>query len=318
MDYMFSGCSYLKELYLDNWNINQVVTMNYLFSGCSSLISVNLASFNSPNLKSIRGMFYSCYSLQSLNLTNFNTKKVTNMDYLFYKAFELKIINFTKKEYRLESSNLTNTPTSYFNTSLVESMRYMFAFCSKLEFLDLSFFNTSKVKDMSYMFKNCSKLTSLNLSSFGTNNVKSMDSMFFNCLNLSYINLLNIHDAEVDNINNILDETPKHMVVCIIENNAPKIYGIITNTKGGCFSIYCGSDYLEHRKKLIMDDKGNSINKCTSLCKTEGGMFDYHFNCYKTCPEGTFPDDNEKADDYFCVPPELKPEKCTLQRVFLE
>ena len=318
MDYMFSGCSYLKELYLDNWNINQVVTMNYLFSGCSSLISVNLASFNSPNLKSIRGMFYSCYSLQSLNLTNFNTKKVTNMDYLFYKAFELKIINFTKKEYRLESSNLTNTPTSYFNTSLVESMRYMFAFCSKLEFLDLSFFNTSKVKDMSYMFKNCSKLTSLNLSSFGTNNVKSMDSMFFNCLNLSYINLLNIHDAEVDNINNILDETPKHMVVCIIENNAPKIYGIITNTKGGCFSIYCESDYLEHRKKLIIDDKGNSINKCTSLCKTEGGMFDYHFNCYKTCPEGTFPDDNEKADDYFCVPPELKPEKCTLQRVFLE
>ena len=34
MDFMFSGCSSLKELNLNNFNTNNVTNMRYMFSGC--------------------------------------------------------------------------------------------------------------------------------------------------------------------------------------------------------------------------------------------------------------------------------------------
>ncbi len=85
------------------------------------------------------------------------------MEYLFYKDFSLKLIDLYNYYYD-PSLNNTRIKTSYFNTSSAENMRYIFAYCTSLEELDLSIWDTSKVKDMSFMFKNCTSLTSVDLS----------------------------------------------------------------------------------------------------------------------------------------------------------
>ena len=57
---MFSGCSSLKELNLNNFNTNNVTDMGRMFSGCSSLKELNLNNFNTNNVIYMNAMFYGC------------------------------------------------------------------------------------------------------------------------------------------------------------------------------------------------------------------------------------------------------------------
>ena len=57
---MFSECSSLAELNLDNFNSNNVTNMSYMFVGCSSLKELNLNNFNSNNVTNMNGMFSGC------------------------------------------------------------------------------------------------------------------------------------------------------------------------------------------------------------------------------------------------------------------
>ena len=49
----------------------------------------------------------------------------------------------------------------YLNTSEVSDMRYMFAYCYAIDFLDISSFNTENVKNMSFMFAFCFSLKTI-------------------------------------------------------------------------------------------------------------------------------------------------------------
>ena len=60
MNYMFSKCSSLKELNLNNFNTNNVTYMSGMFSGCSSLKELNLNNFNTNNVTNMYGMFSGC------------------------------------------------------------------------------------------------------------------------------------------------------------------------------------------------------------------------------------------------------------------
>ena len=60
MNGMFSECSSLIELNLNNFNTNNVTNMNRMFSGCSSLKELNLNNFNTNNVTDMGGMFYRC------------------------------------------------------------------------------------------------------------------------------------------------------------------------------------------------------------------------------------------------------------------
>ena len=57
---MFSGCSSLKELNLNNFNTNNVNNMISMFYGCSSLKELNLNNFNTNNITIMYGMFSGC------------------------------------------------------------------------------------------------------------------------------------------------------------------------------------------------------------------------------------------------------------------
>ena len=300
-DYMFSECVFLKKINLDKWNTKRVKSMNYMFAGCSSLTSLNILGFETPLLESIKGMFYGCSSLTYLDLSKLNTSSVTNTEYMFYKASSLISINFILPDY-IENSNETEINT-YFDTSLVTNMRYMFAYCSKLEEIDLGFFKTANVSDMSYMFEGCDYLTSVNLSSFNTSKVFSMKNMFYNDYNLVYINLFNTIDLDI-NIDNIFENTPINGIFCIDEIKGKKIYDEIINTKK-CYVINCNNDLRDCRKRIDFETK-----KCMDDCRDEL-KFEYQYTCYKECPNNTY------EVNFKCIPLILEKEDCNIQKVFL-
>jgi len=84
------------------------------------------------------------------------------------------------------------------NTSEVRNMHIMFAFCKKLESVDVSHFDTRKVEDMGAMFSNCKSLKSIDLSNFDTSNLWMMMSMFIGCNNLTEINLSSFNTSKVE------------------------------------------------------------------------------------------------------------------------
>ena len=100
-------------------------------------------------------------------------------------------------------TQLTNINLTSFNTSNVTNMEYMFYDCESLTSLDLSNFNTSNVTKMSYMFVYCHNLTSLDLSNFNTSNVTNMSYMFENCHNLTSLNLSNFNTSSVTSMSNM-------------------------------------------------------------------------------------------------------------------
>ena len=58
--------------------------MSYMFSGCSSLKELNINNFNTINVNNMEGMFYGCSVLNELNLYNFNTNNAIFMRRMFY------------------------------------------------------------------------------------------------------------------------------------------------------------------------------------------------------------------------------------------
>ena len=71
-----------------------------MFSGCSSLKELNLNNFNTSKVTDMRGMFNNCTLLKGLNINDFNTNNVTDMSYMFYRCsddLKMKIITENKK-----------------------------------------------------------------------------------------------------------------------------------------------------------------------------------------------------------------------------
>ena len=85
--------------------------------------------------------------------------------------------------------DVTSLDVSNLDTSRVNNMSSMFAWCSTLTTLDVTNLDTSKVTDMSNMFNKCRALTSLDLSSFDTSKVKTMSGMFDGCWTLQQVKL---------------------------------------------------------------------------------------------------------------------------------
>ena len=100
-------------------------------------------------------------------------------------------------------TQLTIINLTSFNTSNVTNMGHMFYYCESLTSLDLSNFNNSNVTNMSHMFEYCNNLTSLDLSNFNTSNVTNMSYMFENCHNLTSLNLSNFNTSSVTSMSNM-------------------------------------------------------------------------------------------------------------------
>ena len=67
-NFMFYGCSSLKEINLSNFNTNKVTNMSCMFEGCSSLKEINLSNFNTNNVTYMGSMFIGCEKLTKNNI----------------------------------------------------------------------------------------------------------------------------------------------------------------------------------------------------------------------------------------------------------
>ena len=145
MDSMFSECSSLEELNLDNFNTINVENMDSMFSGCSSLREITFGkNFNTKDVRNMSSMFYECSSLKEIHLDKFNTENVTDMSWMFYECSSLKEINLDN-----------------FNTCSVENMSGMFSGCSSLKTLNLSKFKLDACKNIENMLYYCNSLEEL-------------------------------------------------------------------------------------------------------------------------------------------------------------
>ena len=313
MDYMFYDCEKLSSINLSSFDTNKVESMDFMFAFCYSLSNINLSNFHTQQLISMEKMFYSCISLTSLDISNFNTENVRSMEALFaycksllsldLSNFDTYNVNNTSNMFSL-CSNLTSLDLSNFQTGNVINMSEMFDSCEKLESLKINNFNILSVKDAGKMFRNCRSLTSLDISSFYTNNLENMNSMFSgceklveldlsrfvtsslkdaggmfaNCTNLKYINFLKYIEFTNFNIDNILDSVPDNFVICVDEiNQITKLKEILDSKP--CITIYCGTDWYSHQKKIDAKNK-SCVDNCTNYNYEDNGK------CYSFCPEG--------------------------------
>ena len=77
---------------------------------------------------------------------------------------------------------------SYLNTCNVETMNWMFEWCTNLTSLDISKFNTANVKYMARMFYECGSLTNLIIGSqFTSNESTDVTELFYGCSKLSKV-----------------------------------------------------------------------------------------------------------------------------------
>lgn len=164
---MFSGCTSLTRLDLNNFNTFNITTMRSMFFNCSALTQLDLSSFNTSKVIDMSAMFLYCSALTQLNLSNFDTSKVTDMSSMFSGC-----------------SSLTQLDLSNFNTSNVIYMNWIFYYCRALTEINISSFDTSNVISMCQMFCDCSSLTQLDISSFNTSRVTEMNHMFSLCKRL--------------------------------------------------------------------------------------------------------------------------------------
>ena len=183
--YMFSGCTNLNAIYLDNFYTNKVTDMSYMFANCKSLEVIefgmtinpldedvlfakgmfsNRDNFLTSNVKNMAGMFASDVSLNNISvLSSWDTQSVEDMSSMFYYNTSLTDI-----------SALSN-----WNTSSVKYMSSMFSYNRSLTDISaLSNWNISSVTSMGYMFYGVNNIDATVLNGWNVSNVTNKYNMF--------------------------------------------------------------------------------------------------------------------------------------------
>ena len=112
MGYLFSHCSSLTDLDVNNFDTKNVTNMDHMFFLCSALSDLDVSSFDTSNVANMSSMFCYCNGLTNLVVNHFDTSNVTDMSYMFNSC-----------------SGLTNLDISNFETGKATDMTYMFEHC---------------------------------------------------------------------------------------------------------------------------------------------------------------------------------------------
>ncbi|WP_312419859.1 BspA family leucine-rich repeat surface protein [Epilithonimonas sp.] len=182
LQYMFSGCYYLKITATDIPNFSNITSMYYMFNQCSALTSIpGMNSWNTSNVTDMTGMFINCSQFNQ-NIGNWDVSKVNNMSSMFKGASSFNqhignwdTSNVTSMYSMFESASSFNQPVGNWNVSNVTNMSHMFS-QSYLFNQPIDSWDVSNVTDMSLMFY----LTAFNqpIGNWDVGNVEMMTAMF--------------------------------------------------------------------------------------------------------------------------------------------
>ena len=138
---MFKNCKRITKI---NINLtNDCINTDYMFSGCSSLKNLNFLHINTSKTKNMERMFNGCKNLNSLDLHNLDTTYVTNMEEMFNECNSIKEIKFNEKtNYKFQSKRFIP-----FDTYNVINMYHIFYGCNSLQSIDVSNFVLYKLQN---------------------------------------------------------------------------------------------------------------------------------------------------------------------------
>ena len=130
-----------------------------------------------------------------------------NDNILFYSEADIVYMNPDSMQYFTTFKNATSIDLSFFDTSKVTNMSFMFKDLSKLTSLDVSNFDTSKVTNMNCLFSGVSSITSLDVSNFDTSKVTYMNGTFANLKSLNDLDLSNFDTSNVTDMGSMFENT---------------------------------------------------------------------------------------------------------------
>ena len=79
----FSNCTSLTSVKINNWNTNEVTSLQRMFNNCNSLKTLDLSNWDTRNVTDTSGMFNGCRLLTTLDLSGWNMQNVENMNDMF-------------------------------------------------------------------------------------------------------------------------------------------------------------------------------------------------------------------------------------------
>ena len=132
------------------------------------------------------------------------------------------------------------TGMAYLNTSEVTNMALIFAFCEKLESLDVSHFNTAQVTNMSQMFLGCSGLTSLDVGNFNTAKVTNMINMFCTCSSLISLDLSSFNTSKVEYMTRMFVSCNSLRAIYVGDGWSTAAVQYSSDMFSGCYSLVGG------------------------------------------------------------------------------
>ena len=306
--YMFSQCSNILSIDLNNFDTSSCTEMTAMFRGCSSLISINFNNFIVLRATLIGQMFYGCSSLTSLDLSYFRGTNVQHIDNMFYGCSSLVYLNFGN-----------------FNFINVIGMGNLFTGCTSLVSLYLPNFNTQNAQYMDKLFYNCQNLqyiyipnvitTSADISNMFT----GMPPNFVICYPLAsaseIYNVIKNNPCIVrdcsGNWNSVLKKYSVNMKTCY--NDCRVIYSYEYESK--CYKP-CPDGTLEHTsmfcKKCNITTKNcfgcSMLDTDDDLCiSCKSGFYEiynssnisnYFKKCYQS-PEGYYLDETEENGPFY-------------------
>ena len=253
---MFSECSNIISIDLNNFDTSNCDSMTAMFRGCSSLISVNLNNFVISRALYIGQMFFGCSSLISLDLSSFKGTNVHHMDNMFNGCSSLVHLNFEN-----------------FNFRKVIGMGNLFTGCTSLVSLYLPNFYTQKAEHMDKLFYNCKNLQYINIPNVITtladisDMFTGMPTNFVICYPLSGANKI---DNEIKN-------NPCRVRDCT-ENWKSVQRKNIANSNS-CVDDCKTNNLYEYESKCYRDCPSGTLEHQSMLCKKCNDITNNCFGC---------------------------------------
>ena len=188
---------------------------SFWFEGMTKLETIEgLQNLDTSQVLEADRMFKGCKSLESLDLSVLDMSSLKSASTMFSNCSNLKTLKLFQCGDDLETmhymfdycTNLVSLDLNGLKTPNVTSMYNLFYCCEKLTNLDLSSFDTSNVTTMENMFSGCKSLTSIiGLNQFNTSKVVNMTSMFENCEAVKSLDLTSFDTSQVTSMSRMFE-----------------------------------------------------------------------------------------------------------------
>ena len=253
LDIIYNNSNKDEELLIEILVDSTVNDFSKMFEGCEDLFSIDFSYINSSNVKYLSNTFKNCTSLEKINLDLFDISNVERMDGLFYSCENL-----------LEIKGIETLDTTKLN-----NISEMFAYCENLIFVNLSKFNFSDIINKENVFIDNENLQYIDFGN--TTNISGTFQKEYNSSNniiqsKNITNVLFLNDNHNFDWMNFRKENQYLYSICNntkVENNCKECRNN-NNNESNLYCESCNEGYYLPVNKYYSQIK---CQKCDKKCK---------------------------------------------------